>query len=299
MRSIDASLPVSANSLSRTYGGGKGIVNVNFTLTPGTSLGLVGENGSGKSTLLRCLLGLEAHEGQVQLFGRSPRDWRSLAGIAAGVLDGAAQHGGLRVGACVKMTAALQGQAWQDEAELLEMLGLPSVWGERFGTLSLGWKQRLMIALALMSRPGLLLLDEPFNGLDVKAVADLTKTLKQRQSEGLAVIIASHHLDSVEELCQDVMHLERGVVTMMRLGAQQQDVSRPVLVVGLTLELATELFIEVQMSVRIRESSHGLLIVGLSPQQINGKCVEAGIVLTQLRYVGGELEHRLAANNTV
>ena len=173
-------------------------------------MGLVGANGAGKTTAIRCMLGLIHRDaGDVEIFGETGVEARRLIGA---MVETPAFHNGMTGRDCIERAMAFAGQ--RDGAEVdrvLELVGLRERSEERVATYSLGMRQRLGIARALVGRPRLLLLDEPTNGLDprgMKEIRDLLSSLAQ--SEGLTVFISSHLLTEIEALCDRVGIIEDG-----------------------------------------------------------------------------------------
>lgn len=289
---MNSELAVEASEVGRQYDNGRGIKNVTFTLRHGEAIGLIGYNGSGKSTLLRSLLGLEPYTGDVRLFGVAPRDWRSLGGVAAAVLDNASHHKSLRVRTCIEMVERLSGEV--RDASVIGRFGLEHVWNQRYGSLSLGWKQRVLLAGAMMTRPRILLLDEPFNGLDPRATRELRETLMSLVHDGISLVVASHHLSLMEGLCSRALIMTDGIAAAVELNAVSVELpTRKVLVRGMSLEQARKVLAP-EGSITTYHDGTGLVVVGLTPEDISRRCMEDGIALKELRYLHGELEHRLA-----
>ncbi len=216
---------VEARGLTKWFGETTALDAVDFTVSPGVVHGLLGPNGAGKTTLLSALFGLVLpDEGTLRLFGRT----RAESG--AGWLDG--------VGGFVETPrfypyltgrqnlAVLARLDGGDAAGLigpaLERVGLAGARRQKVRGYSLGMRQRLGLAAAMLRRPRLLILDEPANGMDPAGIRDLRTAVRRLAHDGVTVILSSHNMTQVEELCDSVTVLHRGRVAY----AGQLDVMR-------------------------------------------------------------------------
>ena len=199
----------------RSFGETRALDDVSFTVRPGRLTGFIGANGAGKTTTMRIVLGVLAADGgdvrwrgarvtaeARRRFGYMPEE-RGLypkMGIADQLVFFARLHG---------LTAAA---AHRRVAELLAELGLAERAGDRLEKLSLGNAQRAQVAAALVHDPELLVLDEPFSGLDPIAVDTMAVMLRRRAADGVPVLFSSHQLDLVDRLCDDVVLIHAGRV---------------------------------------------------------------------------------------
>jgi ABC-2 type transport system ATP-binding protein len=187
---------------------------VDLTLQRGECWGLIGPNGSGKSTLLRIAAGLIEPTGGLALVDghrAGTRGARALIGYAP---DEVRWPRSLNVAAALHELAALsqaRGSVARVEA-VAALLGLQSLLSRRLGTLSHGQGRRVVLAQALLGDPPLLLLDEPFSGLDSLVLHDVRRHLREQLAAGAGVVLASHRLDDFEELATHVLVLREGAV---------------------------------------------------------------------------------------
>jgi ABC-2 type transport system ATP-binding protein len=213
-----AALDVSR--IAKRYGSLHAVDGISFQVQPGELVGLLGPNGAGKSTALRVISGLvHADAGSVQLGGHDVRTARRSALRAAGFLvESPALPAELTVWTSLAWVAWLGGKPLLAARcrEVLEQVGLADVAERRVRQLSLGMKQRLAIAAAVLERPPLLVLDEPLNGLDPPGVRDIGELLRRLAAEGTALLVSSHLLDEVERTASRVLVMARG-----RLVAEQ------------------------------------------------------------------------------
>lgn len=190
-------------ALGKRYGRTWAVDQVTMTVAPGDIYGFVGRNGAGKSTLMKMVAGLSLPtEGYIELFGDVVRPGETSPRVGA-LIEGPGVHPNLS-GLDNVMCRALALGAANPRAisgDVLEFVGLADVADHRAGSYSLGMKQRLGLALALVGSPDLLLLDEPFNGLDPEGVRDIRSLITRLNEErGITVFISSHVLDQLERM---------------------------------------------------------------------------------------------------
>ena len=202
----------AARSVSKSYAGKPALSEVSLEIRSGEAVGLLGPNGAGKSTLLNLLCGLRAPDaGTVELFGRNPTD--PLARQELGTMPQATSvPPTLRVRETMDFVAAHYGDPLPIP-RLLEDFGLAGIAAKQCGGLSGGQQRRLMVALALVGRPRLVILDEPTTGLDVEARENLWEQLAAYLREGGTLLLTSHYLEEIQALCSRVMVLNAGALT--------------------------------------------------------------------------------------
>ncbi|HEY5343462.1 MAG TPA: ABC transporter ATP-binding protein [Solirubrobacteraceae bacterium] len=189
--------------------------HIDLNVQVGDVYGFLGPNGAGKTTTLRMALGLiMPTEGTVELFGRDPlrEGAHALEGVA-GFVEAPRFYPYLSAQKNLELLAALDGNGAKERIEeVLELVELTPRAGHRVGGFSHGMRQRLGIAAALLRRPRLLMLDEPATGLDPAGMRDMRALIRRLADEGITVLLSSHQLPEVQELCDRVAIVDRGRV---------------------------------------------------------------------------------------
>ena len=206
-------MTLQVRGLRHRFGARVALDGVDLTVQPGVLTGLLGPNGAGKTTLMRVLLGvIEADAGEVlidghevgfadrQRWGYMPQERGLYPAMPAGeqLVYMARVHG---IG---------KAEAHDRARALLEELGLGDRWADRTDKLSGGMQQRLQLGAALVHDPEVVVLDEPFAGLDPVAIEELAITLRARVAAGVTVVLSSHQLDLVQDLCTEIVMIDRG-----------------------------------------------------------------------------------------
>lgn len=199
--------------LAKRYGPVVALDGATFTAAPGRILGFLGPNGAGKTTAMRCIFGLARPDrGEVRWDGRPvDRDTRLRFGYMP---EQRGLYPRMRVGEQVSYFAQQHGLTRGDAdaaaTRWLERLGLADRSRAKLEELSHGNQQRVQLAVALVHEPELLVLDEPFSGLDPIGTATMSEVIRERTAAGVGVVFSSHQLDLVEDLCEDVVIIARG-----------------------------------------------------------------------------------------
>jgi ABC-2 type transport system ATP-binding protein len=202
---------IEATGLTKRYGETVAVNDLSFSVTPGSVTGFVGPNGAGKSTTMRLLLGLDAPDGGTALVaGRRYSDLPTPLTEVGALLDAAALHPGRRAKDHLLWMARSNGLPVRRVDDVLELVGLTSVARRRAGGFSLGMRQRLGIAAALLGDPPILVLDEPVNGLDPEGIRWIRALLRTLADEGRAVLVSSHLMSELEETADHLVVIGRG-----------------------------------------------------------------------------------------
>ena len=202
-----------ARALGKSYGPVVALDGVDLVVPAGQVHGLVGPNGAGKTTLLGMLLGLASPDaGTLELLGHLVGRARHLPAAVAGFVDGPGLYPSLTARQNLVAMASLRGEGPARVDETLERVGLDDVADDRVRGFSLGMRQRLGLAAALLGRPRLLVLDEPMNGLDPAAARQVHRLLAELAAEGTAVVLSSHRTAELGAICGAVTLLSAGRV---------------------------------------------------------------------------------------
>ena len=200
---------LSVENLSKSYGNIKALKNISFSVPEGTIFGILGPNGSGKTTTLGIVTDiLRPTSGTYKLFDEIPdSSHRRRIGT---LLETPNFYHYLSGRKNLEIAAEIKQHGKEDIDHVLEVVDLKKRQHSKFSTYSLGMKQRLAIASTLLGNPGVLIFDEPTNGLDPVGIAEIRELLKSLARDGKTVIMASHLLDEVEKVCTHVAILKRG-----------------------------------------------------------------------------------------
>lgn len=211
---MTAEAPIEARGLTKRYGELVAVAGVDLTVEPGDVFGYLGPNGAGKTTSLRMMLGLiRPSEGSVRLFGRDPQAGVAALEGVAGFVEEPRFYPYLNGRRNLELCASLDGDGAAGRIdEVLDVVELADRAKDRVGGYSHGMRQRLGIAAALLRRPRLLLLDEPATGLDPAGMRDMRLLIRRLADGGMTVLLSSHLLAEVEELCNRVAIVRKGSV---------------------------------------------------------------------------------------
>ena len=202
---------VGCVGLTKSFGSQPVLRGLDMRVQPGRVYALLGRNGAGKSTTLKIMLGLlEADAGQGFLFGE-PFVRPALARVGASI-DGPAVYPHLSARDNLRVHALLTGSSPEQVDTTLAQVGLAETGGKRAKSFSTGMKGRLALAIALLTQPDLLVLDEPQNGLDPEGIVELRRSLRDYAASGRTVIISSHQLGEVTPLADDIGVMNRGTM---------------------------------------------------------------------------------------
>jgi len=204
---------IVVSGLRKRYGPALALDGMSFTVRPGQVTGFVGPNGAGKSTTLRVILGLDrSDEGTALIGGRPYRALHRPLCHVGSLLDAAALQPSRTARNHLLWLAHSQGLPARRADEVLEQAGLASVARRRAGGFSLGMRQRLGIAAALLGDPAAVLLDEPFNGMDPEGIFWMRRFLKELAAQGRAVLVSSHLMSELQDTADHVVVVGRGRV---------------------------------------------------------------------------------------
>ncbi|APU23432.1 ABC-type multidrug transport system, ATPase component [Actinoalloteichus sp. GBA129-24] len=202
---------LSVRGLTKVYGGRRVVDDVSFELRPGTVTAFLGPNGAGKSTTLRMISGLTIPDaGESFVAGRPFTRWANPAQVAGVLLDAAAVHPGRTGRGHLRNAALLAGLPARRVDEVLSLVGLGDAGGKRIAAYSLGMRQRLGMAQALLTNPPMLILDEPINGLDPEGIRSVRQLLRGYAERGGTALLSSHVLSEVDQTADRVLVIGAG-----------------------------------------------------------------------------------------
>ncbi|RZU30667.1 ABC transporter ATP-binding protein [Blastococcus saxobsidens] len=202
---------IEAQGLTKRYGDRTAVDGISFSVHPGRVTGFLGPNGAGKSTTMRMLLGLDRPTaGTVTVNGRSYADFPAPLRQVGALLEARALHPGRSARDHLRWMAASNGLAVRRVDEVLDMVGLTDVAGQRVGRFSLGMGQRLGIAVALLGDPPVVVLDEPVNGLDPEGIRWVRTLTRRLAAEGRTVFLSSHLMSEMALTADHLVVIGRG-----------------------------------------------------------------------------------------
>lgn len=215
---------IIVKGLSKLYPNGRGIKNINLSINKGEIMGVLGPNGAGKTTLLKCMTGMiKPDNGTVHLFGTDLQHQYKEAIRPVGALIGpVTAYENMTAYQNLKMVSRFYDHITQADIEsVLEQMGLSPYKNEKISSFSMGMKQKFGIASALLSKPNIIILDEPTNGLDIDGLLLLRKTIQDVTSNNeVTFVISSHHISELEKICHRYCFLINGNVSLYE-GSEQ------------------------------------------------------------------------------
>jgi len=296
-------LAVRARGISKCFGDVVALDGVDLDVPQGQIHGLVGPNGAGKTTLLGLLLGLAvADTGTLDILGTPLGRALAAPDGVAGFVDGPGLYPSLTARQNLAALAALRGRDARTAGidDVLAQVGLTDVADDRARGFSLGMRQRLGLAAALLTRPRLLVLDEPSNGLDPAGKRHVHRVLDRLAAEGTAVVLSSHRMDDVEALCSEVTILATGRVVfsgpLTKLAAENRELEYRVLAsdpaAAREVAAGADGVALVESAARSRHGADAFVVRALVPamDDLVAALVRAGIAVRELAPVVSPLE---------
>jgi ABC-2 type transport system ATP-binding protein len=285
---------IEASDLTKRYGTALAVDGLTFTVPEGQVTGFVGPNGAGKSTTMRLILGLDAPDaGTVTVNGRPYACYRRPLFEAGALLEARSFHGGRSAYNHLLCLAASNGIGRKRVAEVLDLVGLDRAARRRAGGFSLGMGQRLGIAAALLGDPGVLILDEPVNGLDPDGVAWIRALLKSLAAEGRTLLVSSHLMSEMENTADRLIIIGRGrliaqtaIGELLAAGSGNHVRVRSPQAAGLAELLQAR-------GATVSRTGDGVLAITGATTEIVGETARmSGITLTELSVQQASLEER-------
>ncbi|MFG0257160.1 MAG: ABC transporter ATP-binding protein [Phycisphaerales bacterium JB043] len=251
-------------AVTKRFGRNTAVDDLSLSIETGQSIALWGSNGAGKTTLIRCMLGILRHQGDVRINGlRVSREGKRARHLVGYVPQELAFHDDTRLASLMLFFASLRGVPASRCAELLARVGLSGHERKRVRDLSGGMKQRLALAVALLTNPPIIILDEPTSNLDAQGRGEVMETLTSLKRENKTIIFASHKPDEVAALADRVIVMEHGRVVNDTTPQELWPDTSPIITLRLHLNNASEQ----QAAELLREHGHAVNLNG------HGLCV--------------------------
>lgn len=202
---------IEVRNLTKRFGAATAVDDLSFSVRPGVVTGFLGPNGAGKSTTMRMIVGLDTPtSGEALVNGVPFRELDAPARTVGCLLDASWTHANRSAGSHLKMIAAAADIPVSRVDEVLTLVGLADVAGRKVGGYSLGMRQRLGLATAMLGDPEILMFDEPVNGLDPEGILWIRRFMHARAAEGRTVLVSSHLLSEMAQTAQDLVVIGRG-----------------------------------------------------------------------------------------
>lgn len=275
---------LSINSISKSYGAIQALKNVSFDVPKGSVFGILGPNGSGKTTLLGTVLDVLKADagGYTWMDGQPAAVARQQIGS---LLETPNFYHYMSAWDNLQISAAIKQRGANDRQRVLEQVGLWERKNSKFQTYSLGMKQRLAIAAALLGNPDVLVFDEPTNGLDPAGIAEIRDLIIQLNREGKTIIMASHLLDEVEKVCTHVAILKKGDL-LLSGKVDEVLVSEDQIEISAADLQNLQIIIDKMPGVNKSKPVNGGIVLNcdatVTTTQINEYCLKNGVTLSHL-----------------
>jgi ABC-2 type transport system ATP-binding protein len=286
---------IEVDGLSKHYGDLKAVDAISFSIPRGVICGFIGPNGSGKTTTIRMLLGLiRPSAGHAQVLGAPVAHPERYLDKVGALIEGPAFYPPLSGADNLRVLARLGGHDTDIVPGLIDRVGLSGRGDDKFKSYSLGMKQRLGIAAALLPDPELLILDEPTNGLDPAGIQEVRALLRDLANAGMTIFVSSHLLSELEMISDHLVILRVGHVMFSGTKSALLDAQQPVIIarpergdqVQALANIARAIHDDVQVSGgEVRLVAHGHLAT-----ELNRRAFDAGIVLSSLHTARPNLE---------
>lgn len=280
---------ITIDSLSKKYGANTVVDTISFVAPPGRVTGFLGPNGAGKSTSMRMMVGLtRPTSGRATIAGHRFADLPNPGREVGVMLDASAQHAGRTGRETLTIAQRIMGLPGRRVEEMLDLVSLTETEADRrVGAYSLGMRQRLGIATALLGDPAVLILDEPANGLDPAGIRWMRDLLRDYADQGGTVLLSSHLLREIEVVADDIVMIGKGKIVSQGSKAELLQSAGTVARAGDVYALKQALDTS---GVHTTVSDDGALRTDAPPARVGRVAQEAGVALVELRTADGGLE---------
>lgn len=286
---------ISAENLTKKYGDLVAVDHVTFQIPQGAITGFVGPNGAGKTTTIRMLLGLvKPSAGSAKILAHSISEPETYLPFVGAMIEGPAFYPALSGRENLRVLARLGDFPYQRVDELLELVGLSDRATSKFKTYSLGMKQRLGIAAALLPNPKVLILDEPVNGLDPAGIHEVRNLLRALADKGISIFVSSHILSELEVIADHLVVVDQGKVIFQGATKDLLAAHKPRLIVRGSSDPDLATLREIASSAGFDSQVDGDQLLITAPESfagtLNKGAFERGVVLTMLHIARPTLE---------
>jgi ABC-2 type transport system ATP-binding protein len=283
---------IVVTGLRKRFGPTVALDGLSFTVTPGSVTGFVGPNGAGKTTTMRVILGLDAaDEGSALIGGRPYRSLRRPLHHVGALLDAAALQPGRTARNHLLWLAHSQGLGARRVDEVVEQAGLQTVARRKAGGYSLGMRQRLGLAAAMLGDPPVLMLDEPFNGLDPEGIVWMRGFLRSLAAEGRGVLVSSHLMGELQDTAGHLLVVGRGrVIADTSVGDLLAAASGGRVTLRTTARSEAMTVLAHAGATVAAVSPDTLTVSGLAPEQIVGLLTESAVPFSEVSAHRASLE---------
>ncbi len=284
---------IQTSNLTKVYGSKTVLDHVNMHVAKGDIYGFIGKNGAGKTTLMKLLLGMsQATDGKITLFGTEKLN---LARTRIGsIIEEPALYQSCSAFENMQRFAILAGSDSTEIEGILRFVGLGNVGKKKVGKFSLGMKQRLGIAIAMLGQPELLILDEPINGLDPEGIKEIRDLLLRMNRElGVTILVSSHLLDELAKITTRYGIINQGrLVEEITATALLQECQQRLHIVTQQPAVAANLIKQMASNVKITANENSLDVMGedLDSAKVNQALVKGGVEVETITFITGNLE---------
>jgi ABC-2 type transport system ATP-binding protein len=291
---------IRTRGLTKDFGDLRAVDNLDLDLPQGGVTGFVGPNGAGKSTTIRMLLGLiKPTSGEGEVLGQSIKDPSTYLHRVGALIEAPACYPSLTGEENLRVFATLGGHDRRRIADMLKIVGLSDRRGDKYKHYSLGMKQRLGIAVALLPDPDLLMLDEPTNGLDPVGIVEIRNLLMELGASGKTVFVSSHLLAEIQAACDSIVMIDRGGVVFSGTMADMLNRNSPTIRAAAENDMDTEYLIQLTTNAGYHTTrvNGGIDIDAPADRapDLNRLAWQAGITLRELRATTADLEQAFFA----
>ncbi len=285
-------LPIEFKGLSKHFGTVVAVDDLSFTVEPGSVTGFLGPNGSGKTTTLRMLLGLvHPSAGTATVGGQAYQHLDNPTATVGAVLEATSFHPARRARTHLRMAAAAGGHDERRADAVLDLVGLTADAKRKVGNFSMGMRQRLELATALVGDPGVLILDEPSNGLDPQGIAWLRDFMRYLAGEGRTVLVSSHLLAEMAQTIDNAVIVSFGQLKAQGTLEEITGGMTGVVMRARTPEADRLCGVLEAAHIAFRRLSHDeVAIDGVRPEQVGPLLASNQIILYELIQEGADLE---------